>query len=60
MLKQALAQVQRNPADEKFEEMLSLFLDSYKKPSDKEHSLRWSLRNAGDTIKFRRLSGGRD
>ena len=31
MLKQALAQVQRNPADEKFEEMLSLFLDSYKK-----------------------------
>ena len=31
MLKQAIARVQRSPADEKFEEMLSLFLDSYKK-----------------------------
>ena len=31
MLKQALSQIQRNPADEKFEETLSLFLDSYKK-----------------------------
>ena len=31
MLKQAIAQIQRNLADEKFEETLSLFLDSYKK-----------------------------
>ena len=35
-------------------------IENPKKPSEKEHALRWSLRNAEDTIRFRRLPGCRD